>query len=530
MFLIGGYSDEAKKFPLHGYQNVAVDFILNRLTIKDELGAGLFLDPGLGKTRITWTVIDLMFKMELLKRVLIVAPLRPLYTVWGAERRLWGFPQTTSMLHKQCDRMLPKNRDVEFMNFGSLKRLAEYKNRWDLLVVDESTFVKNISTKRMKYIKAMIKTIPNRLILTGSPAANSLADLFAQLYIVDDGESLGRTKTIFNARYCQPGGWQGKKFIVKGGSCKLLTDAIKDRVLHMKAEDHLDMPKLVHNNLFVELPTKVMCQYKRFEKELVAEIEASEKEYKRQTDAYDAWLAIDEVDRPAERPPKPSNLLIYAPNAASAYMKCRQLAAGPIYKIDEHGRRQPTKQNVSGFEYAVLHNEKIRALEELAEMLGFQATHKSESFIGKPLLIAYSFTHELAEILKSPVFKNAGVINGKTRPKEFTRNVEHWNDGRLQFLVCQWRAASHGMNLQKGDCADIACFSLTDSPETFDQFYRRVYRQGVTAKQIRVHKILSRGTVDEVLLQRLEGKFATQKEFLDGLKANAKRHLRGVAT
>ena len=218
MFLIGGYSDEAKKFPLHGYQNVAVDFILNRLTIKDELGAGLFLDPGLGKTRITWTVIDLMFKMDLLKRVLIVAPLRPLYTVWGAERRLWGFPQTTSMLHKQCDRMLPKNRDVEFMNFGSLKRLAEYKNRWDLLVVDESTFVKNISTKRMKYIKAMIKTIPNRLILTGSPAANSLADLFAQLYIVDDGESLGRTKTIFNARYCQPGGWQGKKFIVKGGS------------------------------------------------------------------------------------------------------------------------------------------------------------------------------------------------------------------------------------------------------------------------------------------------------------------------
>ena len=86
------------------------------------------------------------------------------------------------------------------------------------------------------------------------------------------------------------------------------------------------------------------------------------------------------------------------------------------------------------------------------------------------------------------------------------------------------------MNLQKGDCADIACFSLTDSPETYDQLYRRVYRQGVKAKQVRVHRILSRGTIDESLLRQMEGKFATQKEFLDDLKANAKRHLGRVAT
>lgn len=535
MKLIGGYNQNAHDQPLHEYQRVAVDFLLDRLTVKDELGAGLFMDPGLGKTRVTWTAIDLMFKMDLITRALVIAPLRPLYTVWPVERREWGFAQTTSMLHKQCDRMLPKNRQVELMNFGSLKRIAEHKNRWDIIVIDESTFVKNWSTKRMRYIKSMIKTIPKRIILTGTPAANSLADLFAQLYIVDDGESLGRTITTFRANFCQPGGWQGRKWHVKGGSCKLLKNAIGDRVLRMQAEDYLDMPKLVQNNLFVELPDKTMRQYKRFEKELVAELEAAEAEHKRQTAAYEDYLLkLEDAKEDAELHgavtfvPKPaSSVMIYAPNAASAYMKCRQLAAGPIYTIDEDGRRQPTKSNVSGFEYAIAHNEKIKALEELAEMLGFQATHKTEAFIGKPLLIAYNFTHELAEILKSPIFKRAGVINGKTKPGDLERNVKHWNNGTLQFLVCQWKAASHGLNLQKGDCADIVAFSLTDSPETYEQLYRRIYRQGVTANQVRVHRILSRNTVDEVQLQRLEGKFSTQKEFLDALKASAKRHLSG---
>ena len=210
-------------------------------------------------------------------------------------------------------------------------------------------------------------------------------------------------------------------------------------------------------------------------------------------------------------------------------MKCRQIAAGPIYTIDEDGRRQPCKKTVAGYAYAIAHTEKVKALEELAEMLGFSATRKGEDFIGKPILIAYNFTNELAEILKSPIFKRAGVINGKTKPADLEKTVNDWNAGQLQFLIAQWRAASHGLNLQKGTCADIAAFSLTDSPETFEQFIRRIYRQGVTADQVRVHRILARHTIDTVQLDRLDGKFETQREFLDALKKRAKRHLAGLA-
>lgn len=491
MKLIGGYSELAHQYPLHDYQTRAVDFLLHRLTVLDEPGAGLFMDPGLGKTRTTLTAIDLMFTMEVISRVLVLAPLRPLYTVWPVERREWGFPQVPAVLHKQVEKAILRDRPIELMNYGSLKKLAEIKNRWDLLVVDESTYLKNWDTNRVTYTKKLLKTIPKRIILTGTPAANSLNDLFSQMYIVDDGEALGKTVTSFRKEFCEvdteKSGRTWTKYKTKTESKAKIFDAIKDKVLRMQAEDYLDMPDLVHNNFRVELPEKVMKQYRRFEKELVAEIEQHQ----------------------AEHPE-----LIYAPNMASGYIKCRQLAAGPIYKIDSDGRRQPKSGTIAGYDYAVAHSEKVKALEELAEMLN-----------GKPLLIGYNFKHELQEILSSSYFKDAGVISGGTKPEDVERAIKYWNEDRLQFLITQWRAASHGLNLQKGSCQDLAAFSLTDSPETYDQWLRRVYRQGQKASQVRVHRIIAIGTVDEVQADRLDGKLDTQMEFLDALKAHAQQHM-----
>jgi SNF2 family DNA or RNA helicase len=253
----------------------------------------------------------------------------------------------------------------------------------------------------------------------------------------------------------------------------------------MQAEDYLDMPDLVQNNVYVDLPVKVQSQYKRFEKELVAELE---------------------------------NDTVYALNAASAYTKCRQLASGPIYLIDEDGRKEQAPNTTAKYKYAVAHTAKFEALKEL-----------SESVNGKPILIFYNFRHELQELQNLQGFSRKAVIQGGMKESDVADIIEKWNDNKFNFLFCQWRAASHGLNLQKGDCADIVCFGLTDSPETYEQAYRRIYRQGVEAKQIRIHRIITRGTIEEVQLQRLEGKFETQREFLQALKNNAKGHLRRKA-
>lgn len=71
-------------------------------------------------------------------------------------------------------------------------------------------------------------------------------------------------------------------------------------------------------------------------------------------------------------------------------------------------------------------------------------------------------------------------------------------------------------------CNDVAWFGLTDVPEVYEQFYRRVYRLGVKGDQVRIHRLLVRGTLEETQLDRLNGKFKTQSEFLEGLKEHAK--------
>ena len=122
MSILGGDNNNAKEKPLHDYQITAHDFILDRLYVKDQLGAGCFLDPGLGKTRITLTVIDTLFNLGELNRVLVIAPLRPVYTVWPNEIREWGFPQSHVILHSQHQLGLALGRQIEFMNYSSLKK------------------------------------------------------------------------------------------------------------------------------------------------------------------------------------------------------------------------------------------------------------------------------------------------------------------------------------------------------------------------------------------------------------------------
>lgn len=508
MTLTGGYNAFAREFPLHPYQEAAHDFLVDRLYVKGQIGAGLFLDPGLGKTRITASVIDTLFNLGELNRVLVIAPLRPVYTVWPNEYREWGFPQSHVILHSQHQLGLALGRQIELMNYDSLKKIAELQNRWDLLVLDESTYIKNWSTKRMGYIKQLIKTIPKRIILTGTPAANSLTDLFSQLYVVDDGASLGRSVTRFRGAFCYQGGYYGRKWFVNDAAEYAIEKAIGDRVLYMKCEDYLDMPKLVKNDVWVDLPPGPRRQYNKLKHELYAELETGN---------------------------------VFAANASSAYSKCRQFSSGQVFATDEDGKRIPDSASEANFEYHVAHKEKINALVELKTELA-----------GKPLLVFYWFKHEIAELLKNKDFwaspddlptekrklynrlKKSGnkltaesllrppVIRAKMKIQEVDRIINEWNEDVHKVIFCQWAATSYGLNMQKGSCADIATITLTESAGGFDQGFRRVYRQGQKAKQVRLHRFVARGTVDEVNLRRVDGKLKTQDEFFAALKKHAK--------
>src|SRR6202007_2713368 len=62
----------------------------------------------------------------------------------------------------------------------------------DTLVVDELTRFKNATGKRFKLLRMVLGTFERRWGLTGTPAPNGLLDLFGQVYVIDEGRSLGR--------------------------------------------------------------------------------------------------------------------------------------------------------------------------------------------------------------------------------------------------------------------------------------------------------------------------------------------------
>lgn len=453
--------------PFHDYQLEAVRFQLVRLKFDECKGAGLFLDPGLGKTRITLELIRQLRQWGDARRVLIVAPLRVIYSVWPAEVKKWGYPYRTSIIHGPGSKKrnaLAKQADVFLINPEGIAWLAkQYKLNFDLLVVDESTKFKNWSAVRTKALRSILPKFKQRVILTGTPSPNSYTDLHSQIFICDDGEALGKTLTVFRERYCCGGaGFEGRGFEVTARGRGEIERAISPIVLRMSCEDHLDMPARVEHEIEVELPPAIRDVYRDVEEKLFSLLDSGEE--------------------------------LAASSAGAAYSLCRQIANGGAYQTDEWtGERSEI----------YVHSAKVDAAVDLVEELG-----------GKPVLIAYQFQHDAARLLKA--FPGAPIIRGGGKPAETATTIDRWNEGRIPVLLVQPQALSHGANMQHGG-RDLVWFGHTDQLEIFLQLNARLWRQGQT-QQVRFHHLIARDTVDEAVLDRLRSKDKRQTALLEALK------------
>jgi SNF2 family DNA or RNA helicase len=230
------------------------------------------------------------------------------------------------------------------------------------------------------------------------------------------------------------------------------------------------MPKIIEQNIFVELPKKAYKIYDELEKDLFTRIE----------------------DRS-----------ITAANTAVASGKCRQVASGALYldSMDDDGVATSGKK-----EWVDLHNQKLDAVEELMGELQ-----------GSSLIIAYDFKHDLARLLKR-LGKDTPYIGGGVSIKKSKAIEDAWNAGELPVLLGQPQSIAHGLNLQKGSAHHICWFTLTWNYEHYDQFIRRLRRQGNKALRVFVYHILARGTVDEAVLLSLQRKEGGQMALFNALK------------
>lgn len=447
---------------LHGYQVKGVQHII------DNEFCALFLDMGLGKTVTALTAIKDLLDNCIISNCLVIAPKKVTQVTWSDEIKAWAHLKdlTISIIDgtvKQRREAYEKQADIYAISRDNIVWLVmEYggiKLPYDMVVIDELSSFKNHASKRFKALRKVRKFIPRVVGLTGTPSPNGLIDLFAQMYLIDQGQRLGKSITAYRDRFFRPGKRNGDvvySYALKSPqeeTEKQISDLIGDITVSMTAEDYLKMPDRINIYDRVELSPKVLAQYKEFEKEQVLELINS--------------------DEP-----------ISAASAAALANKLQQFANGAIYDADR--------------KVIEVHDEKLEKLEELVEAAN-----------GSPVLVAYSYKHDLDRIMKK-------LKAYRPVKLEKPEQIAEWNAGKIQVLVAHPASVGHGLNLQKGGHT-LIWFGNTWSLELYMQFNARLYRQGQTYPVI-VHHILTTGTVDEKIIKALEGKKQTQDGLMESIK------------
>ena len=396
----------------------------------------------------------------MVKRVLVIAPLRVARDTWPAEIKKWdhirGLRHTVAVgsTKERLAAINDSSAKIVIINRENVDWLVKHCDwNFDMVVIDELSSFKNHRSKRFK---AMCKIRPfvSRIVgLTGTPSSNGLMDLWAQFKILDYGKRLGRFIGNYREWYFRPDKMNG--YIVYSYKPlpfaeKEIYEKISDITISMSAIDHLDMPELITNEIEVEMSQKERAKYDEFKDEMVMELPDG---------------------------------AITAANAASLTNKLCQMANGRIYDESKNVVR--------------IHDRKLDALEDIIE-----------SANGKPVLIAYWFKHDLE------------AIKGRFDVREIktSEDITDWNEGNIPVAVIHPASAGHGLNLQAGGNT-LVWFGMTWSLELYQQTNARLWRQGQNENTVVIQHIVCKDTVDGRILKALKDKNTTQAALIEAVKA-----------
>ena len=375
------------KYKPHDYQEYAKGFILTHPV------CCLMLDMGLGKTIITlsalWTLALDSFDIG---KVLVIAPKRVAEDTWPKEMLKWEHLTGLSYSlvlgsQKQRETALAKKASVYIINRENASWLVE-NCQWDFdtLVIDELSSFKSNKADRFRALKKVRPLVQRVIGLTGTPAPNSLLDLWPQMYLLDMGQRLGRFIGGYRDRFFLPDK-RNREIIYsyrpREGAEDKIYNLISDICISMKAVDFLEMPKKISNRIEVSMNEKEQELYNSFQKNMCLSLQDKE---------------LDAV------------------NAAGLSNKLLQMANGAVYGEDKN--------------FLFIHNRKLDALGDLIEAAN-----------GKPLLVAYWYKHDLIRIRKQ--FPQVRTI-------DTAKDISDWNAGKISLALIHPASAGHGLNLQEG--------------------------------------------------------------------------------
>lgn len=429
------------QFKPHRYQEFSIDWILNHER------CGLLLPMGLGKTAPTlFAIEELMHNCFAIFKVLVIAPPRVAMSTWSDEIDKWDglhltYAKVIGPNKKKRIEALEQEADIYLVNNENLVWLIDYLREqgkewpFDMVVIDEWSKYKSSKTRGFRVLKKIMPITKRFVGLTGTPNPNGYPDLWSQMYLLDAGQRLGRTLTVFRERFLVAGRRNGHivyEWFLRDGAKESIDTRISDVCFSLSADDWITLPERTDHIVEVELPEDVMQKYKQFER--------------------DSILPLTEEEA------------IVGVSAGVVTNKLLQFANGAIYDDDKN--------------VIHIHDEKLDALDELLEQAGDQ-----------PMLVFYAFQHDYDRIKKR--HPEAQKLNSD-------EDLKKWNAGKISLLVCHPASIGHGLNMQQGGNI-IIWFGLTWSLELYLQANARLHRQGQTEKVFIYHLVSNGTVDEQVM-------------------------------
>jgi SNF2 family DNA or RNA helicase len=343
---------------------------------------------------ITLTAVKELLDDFAISRVLVIAPKRVAEDTWTREVSKWDHLQglrVSPVLGSQRQRIqaLSRKADIYVIGRDNIQWLVtRYGKLWpfDMVVIDELSSFKNPQAKRFRELRKVMPMVERVVGLTGTPSPNGLMDLWAEIYLLDRGERLGRTIGAYREQWFRPAlqnGFVVYKWAPVRGAADEIRERISDICVSMSAADYLELPDRIDREIPVKLSDDEMQQYRLLERTQILQLESGE--------------------------------VVAALSAAAVMTKLLQLSNGSAYADDGSVVR--------------IHERKLDALEEIVDTTD------------GPVLVFYSFRHDL-QAIKDRI-PEARELSGPD-------DISAWNRGEIRVLLAHPASVGYGLNLQDG--------------------------------------------------------------------------------
>lgn len=412
----------------------------------------LVADMGAGKTVCALTAASELLHDGVCKRILVLAPLKVCQSVWQQEAENWSHLGHLNVAkavgsEKQRRAALDSGAEIVCINFENIPWLfRKYgaKGMFDGLIVDELTKLKEVGGAQFKALRPRLGDFAWRVGMTGTPVSEDWTGLFGQMLVVDSGQRLGTRKDSYLRKYFYPTDFQEYNWELHPWAAEEISKQIKDVVYTLPDYRH-ELPPLTIDEVVLPLPPHLREKYRELTKSMAVQMDGGGD--------------------------------VVADTAAVLSGKLMQCANGFLYgPRDEHDRPTETYW-FSDYKLAALGAQVDLWLEE-----------------GEQVVICYWFSADKQRLVD--LYGTDALLSPDA--------IDQWQGGKQPILLLHPRSAGHGLNLAKGGCK-MLWLGPVWSRDLFEQTIGRLWRRGQLSA-VEVVVLLGGGTIDEMIVARVEGK------------------------